>query len=758
MPIHLNPDEPELKIEDSDNIPIQFFATKCRKMIYNGLKLILHAILFTVLILKPVTTSAETVTIPVFLNYPQLQLLMKRAMFTGPDDSARYLLDNEGCSTVSFSELHISAEGEGLRLNAETLAIIGVNATDGCMTITRWAGRTAVKGKPLLVNRQPLSVQFQVQAVELYDQQGRLLSDSLLPQPFNAQLLQVLSRFHMDLKPATDQLKALLPDVVPHYSADRLTRMIDSLRIGHVQVRPNGLDVHLILDIEELPQAETEPALTAIEVQQLEQRCQAWDAFLTFVIKEVAAVTRSETLRSTLLDILLDIRYQIQIILTSNLKNGPDPVKQLFIRSWERLEPVMREISNQSPEHNLLPFMSFITAADALMALDRLGPAAGLDISTDGLRRLARLLNDNPSIDPLKYPVEIDPVLQQLFDFGLPQEIASPKIPFGFKLQLIRPAFAATRWDRLNRWVPTATELDPYLREIRDLLLEEADDRIKSSTIAQEHARVFRNLMLATAWQESCWRQYIVKKRKIVPLISGTGDIGMLQINEKVWRGFYSPAKLRWDITYNARAGSEILFKFMVNYALKRHEHKKNGGLGNLARATYSAYNGGPSQVSRYRRKDVPIAHKKIDTAFWKKYKQISQGNEFAVAQCLGGGGPGPVAAPQIKKASVSKPVATAGKSPRIESIEWIRKRNSTHFTLQLAAVSSEQAVKDLIKKHTQPGIFAYYRKKLKGRDLFIAIYGDFSNRVDAEKATEHFAPLKPWIREFGSIQEIMLK
>jgi hypothetical protein len=719
---------------------------------------ILHAILLTVLILKPVTVSAEKVAIPVFLDYPQLQLLMKRAIFTGPDNSARYLLDNEGCNTVSFSEPHLSAEGEGLRLKVKTLAIIGANTTDGCMTITRWAGRIVVNGKPLLVNRQPLSVQFQVQAVELYDQQGRRLSDSLLPQAFKAQLHQVLSRFRMDLKPAADQLKALLPYVVSRYSADRLTCMSDSLRIGHVKVRANGLDVHLILDVEELPQAETEPALTEIEVWQLEQRCQAWDAFLTFVVKEVATATRSEALRSTLLDILLDVRYQIKYILISNPKRGPDPVKQLFVRSWEQLAPVMREISIQLRKHHLLPFLSFITAAEALKALDRMGPTAGLDISTDGLRRLARLLNDNPSIDPLKYPVEIDPVLQQLFNFGIPQETVSPKKPFGFNLQLIRPAFAASRWDRLNRWVPTAAELDPYLREIRDLLLEEADERIKSSTIAPKYARVFRKLVLATAWQESCWRQYIVEKRKIVPLISGTGDIGMLQINEKVWRGFYSPAKLRWDITYNARAGSEILFKLMVNYALKRHEHKKDGGLANLARATYSAYNGGPSQVGRYRSKDVPTAYKKIDTAFWTKYKQISQGNEFAVAKCLGGEDPGPAAAPQIKKASGSKPVAKAGKSTRIENNAWIRKRNSKHFTLQLAAVSSEQAVKNLIKKHTQPGIFAYYRRKHKGRDLYIAIYGNYSKRADAEKAAGHFAPLKPWIRDFGSIQEIMSK
>ena len=124
--------------------------------------------------------------------------------------------------------------------------------------------------------------------------------------------------------------------------------MIDSLRIGHVKVRPNGLDVHLILDVEKLPQAETEPALSTTEVWQLEQRCQAWDAFLTFVIKEVATATRSETFRSTLFDILLDTRFQIKNILTLNPKTGPDPVKQLFIRSWERLEPVMRGISIQA--------------------------------------------------------------------------------------------------------------------------------------------------------------------------------------------------------------------------------------------------------------------------------------------------------------------------------------------------------------------------------------------------------------------------
>ena len=679
-------------------------------------------------------------------------------MFREPDNSARFVLDNDGCNTVTFSQPHLSGQGEGVSLKAATLAIIGANATGGCMTVTRWAGQIVVKGKPLLLNSQPLSVQFQVEAVELYDQQGRVLSDRFLPQAYKAQIYQILGRFRMDLKPETDQLKALLPYIAPRQTTNLLTGMIDSLRIDHVRVQPKGLDVQLMLDVEETHEAETEPALTEIEMQRLEQRCQDWDAFLTFVIKEMATATRSETLRLTLLEILLDLRYQINLILTSDPKNGPDPVKQLFVQSWERLAPVMREISHQSPEHSLLPFISFTTAAEALKALERLGPAAGLDISTDGLRRLARLLNDNPGFDPLKYPAEIDPVLQQLFDFGIPSETVPQKKTSGFKLQLIRPAYAASRWDRLNRWVPTTAELDAYLREIRDLLLEEADKRLKSSPIAQAHARVFRHLMLTTAWQESCWRQYIVEKRKIVPLISGTGDIGMLQINEKVWRGFYSPTKLRWDITYNARAGSEILFKFMINYALKRQEHKRAGGLANLARATYSAYNGGPSKIGRYRSKNVPTAHKKIDTAFWTKYKLISKGNEFAVAQCLGGEDPGPAAAAQVKKASLSKSEDKVGKSTRTENSAWIRKQNAKHFTLQLAAVSSEQAIKELIRKQNRSGIYSYYRRNQKGQELYIGIYGNFSNRTEAEKAAAQFAPLKPWIRDFGSIQATMSK
>jgi cell division septation protein DedD len=726
------------------------------------LTITLYAIMIMALIVKPISLRAETIAIPVFLDYQQLQLLIMRDEFKGPNDTARYLLDDDGCTSITFSEPHLSAEGELLRVDAKILAIIGIPATGACKTIARWNGRTVVTGKSSLISGQPLSSEFRVQTSGIYDQEGRPLANSLVLQAVKEQLHLLLSRYRLDLKPETDSLKNLLPYFFPRYPADRLARMIDSLRIGHLLIRPNGLDVELRIDVETAAKGGSEPILSKHEMHRLEQRYRNWDAFLTFVIKEAATATRSKELRAALLEILLDARYQFKSILREPSQSTTDPVKQLFIRSWERLMPVMRQISVHSPKQNLLPFLSFITAADALKELNRWGPAVGLDISTDGLRRLARLLNNDPSIDPLKYLNETDPVLQQLFDFGTPDEVIQKKKPHGFNFQLIRPVYAANFRDRLNRWVPTTDDLKSYLLEIRNLLLKEADARIRSSPIPQKYASIFRKLMLAAAWQESCWRQYIIHNRKVVPLISGTGDIGLLQVNEMVWRGFYSPSKLRWDITYNAHAGSEILFKFMVNYALKQREHKHGGGLSNLARATYSAYNGGPSQLNRYRKKDVPAAQKKIDVAFWEKYQQVHQGQELAVAQCLGlQASTSKTALPQTNhspKQYGSKQVITPKKSQRIENVGWIRSRNPGNFTLQLASMSGEQAAREFIKHQPQAGSFAYYKKKQKGRNFYVVIYGSFTNRADAKKAAARFASLKPMIRNFGSIQEIISK
>ncbi|MGW8187660.1 MAG: hypothetical protein ACWGNK_10350, partial [Desulfobacterales bacterium] len=323
-----------------------------------SLRRMMTAVLLAILITIPLPTLAETVSIPIFLTYPQLRFLALKEMFKGPDNTARYGLDDTGCSFVTYSEPHLSAEGQLLRVEVATLATIGIDTTDGCATIGYWTGRTVVKGKPALVDGQPLSAEFRLQTAELYDQQGHRLSGTPELQASEALLHQALSKLRIDLSPEVDRLKEWLPSVLPRYSADRLAVMLDSLRIGRISVRPDGLDVRLAVDVDQNPQAGPEPALNAAEMKQLEQTVRTWDAFITFVIKQVATATHSEALRSALLEILLDARFEMKTVLVADADNGTDPVKKLFVRSWERLEPVMREISVQAPEQNPVPFLS----------------------------------------------------------------------------------------------------------------------------------------------------------------------------------------------------------------------------------------------------------------------------------------------------------------------------------------------------------------------------------------------------------------
>ncbi len=115
-------------------------------------------------------------------------------------------------------------------------------------------------------------------------------------------------------------------------------------------------------------------------------------------------------------------------------------------------------------------------------------------------------------------------------------------------------------------------------------------------------------------------------------MLSATGDLGLMQVNRNTWRSLYDLKELTSDIEYNGNAGGEILLYYLMRYALRKHEDRQPGG--NLARATYSAYNGGPSQLGRYRAAKQNPVLKKVDEAFWEKFQAVSTGRELEVQSC----------------------------------------------------------------------------------------------------------------------------
>src|SRR5262249_22092393 len=125
---------------------------------------------------------------------------------------------------------------------------------------------------------------------------------------------------------------------------------------------------------------------------------------------------------------------------------------------------------------------------------------------------------------------------------------------------------------RLDRWAPSLRDYRDYLPLAGRLLRGVAGEVNGASDLAPPYREVHQALVLATGWQESCWRQYVVRDEKLVPLRSRTGDVGLMQVNERVWRGFYAQGALRWNVGYNVRAGSEILLHYLRDGALAKNE------------------------------------------------------------------------------------------------------------------------------------------------------------------------------------------
>lgn len=372
---------------------------------------------------------------------------------------------------------------------------------------------------------------------------------------------------------------------------------------------------------------------------------QQWDAFLTNVVKRLAEDFQPE-LREQLGEFFLDGRHRLVEVLRTG---SVEPVAQLFNESWARLSPILKSAMASASPEEAVRYSAFITAMDAASTVSGVGQALGIfRITPEALSGAATALAAGGT-DPLGYQLDLDSTLRSLLGFtnSLPGFQSSPRLEQSRTRPLMDRASAAARSlgprrahaaeadvDRLNQWLPEADEVPSYLSEVRRLLSETSDKVLSNSSLTSHHRLLYRQVVFATGWQESCWRQYIKKGEKLAPLASPSGDLGLMQVNRITWRGLYDIKGLSGDISYNGNAGAEILHYYLTRYAIaKKEDAQKNG---HLARATYSAYNAGPSGLARYRGVRQTSAWKKVDDAFWSKFQIVAAGKELAVKECFG--------------------------------------------------------------------------------------------------------------------------
>ena len=582
----------------------------------------------------PVVQAAELL-VPITLESRHLDVALAVAL--GLDAEGRVTLAENSCNRVEVATPRTRTQSPFLEVEAQLVVTTGVHLLGDCRGPSPWRGRMLVTLEPA-VDLSGLAVRFHPVGATLVRADG---TEGMLSQPVRALaetlVLPQLGLMRVDLAAPLAAIDGLLAEVLDETGTS--PPLVQRAHIRNLNVVPEGLAAQLQFTV--LPPSDAAVSESPLDPGELEQWTRVedeLDGFLTTVITLFAEAAEAPDLRYELLGVLLDARHAIAQALTDN-QPGEDPIRALFIDAWDRLRPHLAHLEGLPiPGFDQdLRLMAFMAGGDALRALDALGPEYGIEITRDGLRRLARLLlaeGAPDSFTPL--PTDIDRRLQQLFQLDPnPDSGAGRGAPLVETLVswLVSAAHAAV--PTVAYVVPRPEQLPTYLDQVATLLEFKSGARLQRSERIPARIRAqFNPLVAATAWKESCWRQFTGTAKQPKVLTSSMGALGIMQINGRVWRGLYDLDRLAEDMGYNIAAGAEILEHYLVDYALRRGEHRQPGGDDNLIRATYAAYNGGPGHLSRYRRTDTSQRLRAIDALFWDYFQKISADGRPDVSTC----------------------------------------------------------------------------------------------------------------------------
>jgi hypothetical protein len=547
------------------------------------------------------------------------------------------------CGFLSLEPPKLDAAAQGrLRLVAPGKAMLGLEVLGKCANAADWVGTAQFTLAPRIDRAGVLRVHIVDSSLtDTRGAGGQERAAAMIWELAKRQLHPRLERFSYDLGASRAALLGILRGIAPPAQTAAMEAALAQLQVLEPRVEKTHIVVPIAMEIPEawLATPAAAPAATAsgaplteAEIEVLERALEPLDAFLVYSIRQIAADSTSAELRQRLFTLLLDSRYELSAILSGDAPAGGDPVRALFIDTWNQLRGILADAQRAgSLDPSLLRYALFIHTGDALLALEQAAPNLGLRLTADGLRQLARSLRPAETGDPLAYSWAVDPQLLDLFRVeALPE--APPEKTSSASFFLKTSDAPPAKPKPLDHWVPSRSELSAYQARIGALLKKTAASELQRSPLSPPHDRMFTSLVPTTALIESCWRQYIVRAGKVTYLRSASRSVGIMQINQHVWRGFYDVQRLRWDTAYNTRAGTQILLRYVKDYAIPYA--KKSGKPTDIPRAAYAVYNAGPRAVARFAKSPPHPREARVDEKLWTLYQAVASGGKPDLKSC----------------------------------------------------------------------------------------------------------------------------
>lgn len=600
--------------------------------------------------------NMQTVSLPITVDYSLLRKLLVASSFTEQGESRTLVDKGDGCVQLRLATPQVSEHEGTLRIELSVFSQTGVPLGSSCYSPVQLQGYVVFYQRPV-INPVDWKLSFETVRSELLTVNRKPAKVAGMVWKFaEPYIVTYLSNISIDLMPPVQDIKEF---VFPLFAPDKeqqVRAMLNSMRPGTIELEPNGLYLPVLVDVTSVYDPYAQSPSIESDKKTLEQTValwEQWDDLLVYLLTRLAGRSLNEEEKEVLVGILLETRHRFVSEL-SDESIQHDIVRKQFLEVWHELSPLFRKhFLQQGDSTGLLGYLGFFSSADALMTLDKLGPTFGVEISTAGLVRLVEMLQGNPSL--LHYGSQPNADLQKLFHIKpLKKQQKSPveeELPSGnsgllrrmFNALTVSTAYAAanekqTSMSQILQWKVPQSNITDYIRRVERVLRAATVTTLKNGNIPEIKEAMFQKFILAMAWQESCFRQFIVKNRKLTYLLSyNKSSVGLMQVNERVWRGLYDLNRLRWDIHYNAAAGSEIAALYLKRYASRKEIREKNLDDETMARLVYAMYNGGPSQRTKFlKRLSVNNLHES-DELFWEKFQMVSAGEVNKVSLCLVG-------------------------------------------------------------------------------------------------------------------------
>ena len=617
-------------------------------------KFCLYAYVLCLLFVSP--AGARQVTLPMTLDYKLLTSLMVREAFPGKNNSAALVGRPGECTYLGISEPKFSAAGKHVRLDMKLSIRLGTELAGECMVPVEWHGYLSLVQQPIFDGRT-FTLGFRTVDSSLFTQSRQPAKIANFLWEFaKPRVAEHLNRVRLNLAPPVRDMRDFLAPLFHAEARNATQAMLDSLHGGRLAVTQDGVELELQGEVEEVytPSDESGKTISQAERKRMIQLWETWDVFLVRLISLLASEPLTPEDQLLLADVLLDTRYAFAAALEEE-DLEKDFVRTQFIRVWRILAPLFRRQLYAKPSTNTLGYLAFFTAADALLVLDQMGPTLGIEISQQGLLRLAAMLTGQET--PLPYKMTIDPGLRKLLQLP-PTEVPPPDDGDEEILEIDLPQeeevdpfsqisrfFSASAYAaempqaaELLEWKVPEGNIDDYFERIKIVLAEASAAVLAKQQLPENLHAMFRSTIIAMAWQESCFRQFIQKGNKLTFILSyNQTSVGIMQVNERVWRGMYDRNKLRWDIRYNAQAGCEIAELYLRRYALQGKSQLVGSKAGLLPGILYAMYNGGPGQYEKYLARLKSGKLYPTDKSFGEKQQLVEKRAWEQIKECLGG-------------------------------------------------------------------------------------------------------------------------